>query len=135
MKIHSKEEMKKWTLDFFRGLSQGAVVSLDGDLGAGKTQMVQWIGEDLGLEKAITSPTFDLVHCYDTEKGPLRHLDLYRLEDPREIEALNYEDYFYPEDGFTFIEWAKKAEDYLPAGLITVKIEKGPGEEREVQVL
>ena len=132
MKIQSKEEMKKWTLEFFRTLPSGAVVSLEGDLGAGKTQMVQWIGQALGVQKPIPSPTFDLVHTYKTPRGPLRHLDLYRLETPREIEALDYEDYFYPENGYTFIEWAKKAGPYLPKDLITLTILKGPGEEREV---
>lgn len=132
MNIHSKEEMKKWTLDFFKALPPGTVVALEGDLGAGKTQMVQWIGQLLGVKKPITSPTFDLVHTYMTPRGPLRHLDLYRLEDPREIEALDYEDLFYPENGFTFIEWPNKAEEYLPKDRLTLTLIKGTGEEREV---
>lgn len=134
MHIDNKEQMKAWVLDFFKGLKVGSVVALDGDLGAGKTQMVQWIGRALGLEEAITSPTFDLIHRYETDQGPLYHLDLYRLEVPEEIEDLNYEEAFYPTEGWTFVEWPERARDYLPPNTIWLSIQKGMGEEREVEV-
>lgn len=132
MKIKDQKEMEAWTLSFFSQLKEGSVVGLDGDLGAGKTQMVRWIARFLGWTGPVTSPTFDFIHTYPTDHGPLRHLDLYRLTSESEVEAIDYEEAFYPEAGWTFIEWPERALSYLPRDLIWVKIEKGPGEEREV---
>lgn len=115
-------------------LQAGDVVRLDGDLGAGKTQFVQWIGESLGVTSPITSPTFSLLQSYDSANGKIYHLDLYRLEDPQEIEGLDYEEYFYSETAITFIEWAERVEDYLPSDYIHLEIVKGKGEEREIIV-
>lgn len=134
MHIENIEQMKAWTLAFLEGLEPGAVVALDGDLGAGKTQMVRWIARALGVEGWITSPTFDLIHAYETDRGPLYHMDLYRLEEPEEIEDLNYEEAFYSDHGLAFVEWPDRAGDYLPPHTIWVSITKGEGEEREVDI-
>ncbi len=134
MYIKNEEAMKKWAFKFAHSLKQPAVVSLKGDLGAGKTRIVQWIGQAMGSSDRISSPTFDLIHIYKSERGPIRHLDLYRLEDQEEIEELDYEEAFFPESGFTFIEWADKAKDYLPENMIEVSIKKGQDQEREVEV-
>ena len=102
-----------------QSLPAGSVILLEGDLGAGKTTLVQGIGEGLGIEDAIVSPTFTLINEYPEGRIPLYHLDLYRLK-PAEVEALNLESYW---DGVEFplglvaIEWAErlpyKPESYL----------------------
>lgn len=93
-----------------RSLPAGSVILLEGDLGAGKTTLVQGIGEGLGIADPIVSPTFTLINEYLEGRIPLYHLDLYRLE-PSEVEALNLESYW---EGFEFplgivaIEWAER---------------------------
>ncbi|MDD7542646.1 MAG: tRNA (adenosine(37)-N6)-threonylcarbamoyltransferase complex ATPase subunit type 1 TsaE [Peptoniphilaceae bacterium] len=134
MHIQNEKEMRVWAEQFAQTLKPGDVVSLVGDLGAGKTRLVQWICAFFNGKEPVTSPTFQLVNRYHTDIGYVNHLDLYRLEDPSEIEALDYEELFDPQDGITLIEWADHARDYLPSKLICVEIEKGDGEEREVHV-
>lgn len=64
-------------------LPQGALVALQGPLGAGKTTLVRFLAEALGFEWRVTSPTYTLIHTYPTPEGPLVHADLYRLKDPK----------------------------------------------------
>jgi tRNA threonylcarbamoyladenosine biosynthesis protein TsaE len=91
-------------------LPAGSVVLLEGDLGAGKTTLIQGIGEGLGIEDAIVSPTFTLINEYPEGRIPLYHLDLYRLE-PSQVEALNLESYWDGVEctlGIVAIEWAER---------------------------
>lgn len=91
-------------------LPAGSVILLEGDLGAGKTTLVQGIGEGLGITDAIVSPTFTLINEYTEGRIPLYHLDLYRLE-PAEVEALNLESYWEGIEvppGLVAIEWAER---------------------------
>lgn len=93
-----------------QSLPAGSVILLAGDLGAGKTTLVQGIGEGLGITDAIVSPTFTLINEYTEGRLPLYHLDLYRLE-PQEVEALNLESYWEGIEiplGIVAIEWAQK---------------------------
>lgn len=118
------EDLNK--LDKFAGIlasqiKEGDVFSLDGDLGAGKTTLVQMVGKRLGIDDYITSPTFSLVNIYEADMN-FYHLDLYRLEREEELEAIDFETYFYP-DGVTFIEWAIRVKNYLPEDMIELKID------------
>lgn len=117
---------------FAKELKSGDVVNLIGDLGAGKTTFVQSIGKFFNISDLISSPTFSIVNIYEGDFR-VNHLDLYRLNDPSEIEALDFETYFYPE-GITFIEWGEKAKDYLPEDMIELKIEDF-GEGRRIEFL
>jgi tRNA threonylcarbamoyladenosine biosynthesis protein TsaE len=102
-----------------RSLPPGTVILLEGDLGSGKTTLVQGIGEGLGISNAIVSPTFTLISEYSDGRIPLYHLDLYRLS-PNEVGSLYPEMYWegqeYP-PGITAIEWADRLpycpDDYL----------------------
>lgn len=134
MYIASKQAMQEWSERFAHTLRSGDVVSLEGTLGAGKTQVVQWIAHALGADRPASSPTFSLVNHYRTPNRDLYHLDLYRLESPNELEDIDYETYFYPEEAITFLEWAEKAKDYLPHGMMHVRIVVKEGEAREVSV-
>lgn len=104
-------------------LCAGDVLSLEGDLGAGKTTFVQALAKTMDIKDTVTSPTFSIANFYEGST-PLWHLDLYRLDTPEELEDIGYEDYFYPEDAITCIEWAEKAGHYLPKGLLTLRIKK-----------
>ena len=84
----------------------GWVIGLEGDLGAGKTQLVKGIARGLGITEPVTSPTFTLV-CEYEGKLPLHHLDFYRLENDEQILGAGLEPYFSPE-GITVIEWVNR---------------------------
>ena len=91
-------------------LPPGSVILLKGDLGSGKTTLVQGIGEGLGITEPIVSPTFTLINEYTEGRLPLYHLDLYRLE-PVEVTALHLETYWEGVEfplGIVAIEWAER---------------------------
>ena len=93
-----------------KSLPPGAILLLKGDLGAGKTTLVQGIGEGLGITDAIVSPTFTLINEYPEGRIPLYHLDLYRLE-PEEVRSLYLEQYWEGREfplGIVAIEWPER---------------------------
>lgn len=120
-KIDNLDELKRFASLLSYNIEEGDVFSLVGDLGAGKTTLVQMIGKYLGVDDYITSPTYSIVNVYDGD-FEIYHLDLYRLEDPSELESLDYEEYFYPA-GVSFIEWASKGGDFLPEDMIVLEIQ------------
>ena len=101
---------------------KGDIYCLIGDLGVGKTVFSKGFAKGLGIEEAITSPTFTIVQVYDGEK-PLYHFDMYRIEDPDELEMIGYEDYFYGE-GVCLVEWANNVEDVIPKEAKWIYIDK-----------
>jgi tRNA threonylcarbamoyladenosine biosynthesis protein TsaE len=90
-------------------LGAGDVVLLVGELGSGKTALTQGIGAGLAVEGPINSPTFTIVKEY-SGRLPLYHFDLYRIEEPEELFALGFEEYFGG-DGVAVVEWAEHGED------------------------
>jgi tRNA threonylcarbamoyladenosine biosynthesis protein TsaE len=105
-------------------LRPGDVVLLNGDLGAGKTTMVQGIGMALGTRERAQSPTFSLVIDTPLADGVLlRHIDLYRLDDPAELEALGFEDLISDDSAITFIEWPERAIELLPDRYLLIDLQ------------
>ncbi|MBD2184247.1 tRNA (adenosine(37)-N6)-threonylcarbamoyltransferase complex ATPase subunit type 1 TsaE [Planktothrix sp. FACHB-1355] len=93
-----------------QSLQAGSVILLEGDLGAGKTTLVQGIGEGLGILDAIVSPTFTLVNEYPEGRLPLYHLDLYRLS-AAEVDSLHPETFWEGVEvplGIVAIEWSER---------------------------
>ncbi|MCP6758558.1 MAG: tRNA (adenosine(37)-N6)-threonylcarbamoyltransferase complex ATPase subunit type 1 TsaE [Fischerella sp. CENA71] len=116
-------------------LSANSVILLKGDLGAGKTTLVQGIGEGLGITEPIVSPTFTLINEYTTGRLPLYHLDLYRLE-PQEVAGLNLEIYwegFEVAPGIVAIEWADRM-FYQPHSYLTLHLSHEDQGNRQVEV-
>ena len=108
-------------------IEPGAVVGLIGDLGSGKTCLVQAVCEALGVCEHVTSPTFILVNEYagrDAHNQPLSiyHFDLYRLLGEEELLDLGSDDYFYG-DGVCLVEWADMAASLLPTGTTMISIQ------------
>ena len=87
-------------------LRAGDVVALAGDLGAGKTTLARGILAGLGHDGEVASPTFPIVIPYDTLRLPAWHVDLYRIEDPAEIEELALDEAL--EDGALIVEWPER---------------------------
>jgi tRNA threonylcarbamoyladenosine biosynthesis protein TsaE len=113
-------------------LSAGDVVLLVGDLGAGKTAFVRGLAEGLGIGgDEVSSPTFTLVQEYRRGRLRLIHADLFRLNDPREIEDLGLDE--LAADGVLAIEWAEKL-PRPPEAAIQVRIAHGDGNTRTIIV-
>lgn len=102
-------------------LTAGDLVSLTGDLGAGKTLFVQGVAKGLGIEDRVTSPTFTLIQEYEGGRLPLYHMDVYRITSPMEMEDLGYEEYFYGQ-GATFVEWGNLIAKLLPEEFLKIHI-------------
>ena len=102
-------------------LKPGTVVALCGDLGAGKTRLVQSVMETLGVDRAnVSSPTFVLVQEYQAD-FPVYHMDVYRLKDVDEFIELGATELLFGE-GVCLIEWAERVEEILPPDLLVIRI-------------
>lgn len=113
-------------------LRAGAVLLLFGDLGAGKTAFVRGLAEGLGVPRDdVSSPTFTLVQEYRGGRLPLFHVDLYRLNNPREIDDLGLEE--IADDGVLAIEWAEKL-PAPPREAIEVRITDNGGDLRTIEI-
>lgn len=96
-----------------RALPPGAVVTLEGELGAGKTTLAKAIVRGLGVEEPASSPTYSLVHHYHGRRGPVYHLDCYRLRDPDEAADLDWETLLRDGDA-VIVEWPERAGAWVP---------------------
>ncbi len=96
-----------------KAIQPGMVIYLEGDLGAGKTTLTRGILRGLGYNGRVKSPTYTLVESYTVSNLYLYHFDLYRFADPAEWEDAGFRDHFNPQT-VCLIEWADKAENFLP---------------------
>ncbi len=99
-------------------LEAGDVITLEGDLGAGKTTFTKGIARGLGITKTVNSPTFTIIKEYQGTM-PLYHMDVYRLKDSDE--DLGFDEYFEG-DGVTVVEWAHLIEDQLPLEYLQIQL-------------
>jgi tRNA threonylcarbamoyladenosine biosynthesis protein TsaE len=102
-------------------LGDGAVICLTGELGTGKTCLVQGVGTGLGVVDRITSPTFTLINEYRGGRLTLYHVDLYRIVDAKAALAFGLDDYLYGE-GVCAIEWAERVREAWPDELLLVSL-------------
>ncbi len=103
----------------------GEVITLYADLGCGKTVLAQGIAKGLGIDEYVNSPTFTIVQIYEGGRLPFYHFDVYRIEDPEEMQEVGFDDYIFGQ-GVCMIEWAELIEDILPDHAIRITIEKDP---------
>ena len=115
-------------------LDAGAVVTLDGDLGAGKTHFTQGLAAALGVAQAVTSPTFNLVVEYTDGRLPLYHFDLYRLEHAYELEDTGIFDVLGYE-GACLLEWGEQFQDELCDEYLSVVISRDADDENKRTVV
>ena len=118
----SVEETQGCAAALAKVVSPGSVVTLDGDLGAGKTHFTQGLALALGIAEPVTSPTFNLVAEYTDGRIPLYHFDLYRLDSPDQLEDLAFYEYMEG-DGASCVEWASKFPEEMPEDRLEIFIE------------
>ena len=133
----SPEETQQLGRELAAELVAGDVIALTGNLGSGKTCMIQGICRGLGVCDYVNSPTFVLANEYEGVLGgqPITvfHLDLYRLTRRTELEDLGAEEYFYGQ-GICLVEWADRAEGLLPLNRRDVQLEYLGDDQRRVTV-
>ena len=126
---NSEEETKLCAQRFARQLQAGDIVFLKGDLGAGKTTFVKGLVQGFKISpKKVNSPTFVLMNYYKG-KLPIYHFDLYRLDNPKAIETLDFDEYFYG-DGISLIEWPQYLGELKPKQYYLVEFQHRSENER-----
>lgn len=125
------EETRILGSEFIRNVRAGTVLSLIGDLGAGKTEFVKGLALGLGIDSEVTSPTFTILHEYRGGRLPLFHMDFYRLREERELDEIGFDEYLQA-GGVCAIEWGDKFPDRLPPDSLKVFFNIGGGDRREI---
>ncbi|MCX7904648.1 MAG: tRNA (adenosine(37)-N6)-threonylcarbamoyltransferase complex ATPase subunit type 1 TsaE [Caloramator sp.] len=135
MKImsHSQDMTLEIGYKIAKLLNKGDVISLNGDLGAGKTHLVKGLAKGLEVQEDITSPTFTIVNEY-YGKMPLYHFDVYRISDITELYEIGFEEYIYGE-GVSIVEWGNLVEELLPDYTIKINIKILDDNTREIEIL
>ena len=123
-KSYSPEETEQIAFEFSKTLSGGQVITLDGDLGAGKTAFVRGIAVGLGITDMVSSPTFTIVNEYRKGKIPLFHFDVYRITSEEEMYDIGWDDYI-SQNAVVVVEWASNIEQlFSDDGIIRIEITK-----------
>ncbi len=105
--------------------SKKPIILLKGNLGAGKTTLTKYILKALGVTEPVTSPTFNIVSTYETEKGlSINHFDLYRIKTIDELFEIGFEEYL-DSGNYCLIEWPEIAEPLYPVEVLRVSIHSG----------
>ena len=114
-------------------LKAGDVVVLEGELGAGKSELARGIARGLGVTETVTSPSFTILNVYESGRCPLYHFDWYRLESEEELYELGMDEYLGG-DGIAVVEWAERCPDAVPENVLRIRLEVTGGESRRITV-
>lgn len=140
MRIAGPEQMKGWAADFASKIEskdgRTKVVTLSGGLGAGKTTFAQAFAKALGVEEDVTSPTFVIEKIYQLKEQRferLIHIDAYRLESSRELEALGFKELLQDPGNLILIEWPERVPELIPSDATRVRFDIH-GDERTISI-
>ena len=120
IECNSVDETQKFAFEFSKTIEMGSIISLNGDLGAGKTTFAQGFAQGLGVKQHVGSPTFKLVSEYYGEKMKLFHVDCYRLSGIEDFLNMGGENLLLPKSGVCLFEWASIIEGVLPDNTIII---------------
>lgn len=129
------KQTEEFAKQFASTLVGGEVITLNGDLGAGKTTWTQYLAKSLGINVPVTSPTFTLMNEYLDGRLKLYHFDMYRIEDADELAETGLTEYFGNADSVCIIEWAENILSALPHNRIDITVTKLGETKREYQII
>ena len=129
IQLNSLEQTRRFAACLAGFLTPGMVLCLTGDLGAGKTTFTQALAAALGVSEPVTSPSFTIVHEYHSGRYPIYHMDVYRIENPTELEDFGFDEYF-ADKALVVVEWGERVEALLPESRIHMGLYRA-GEENQ----
>lgn len=118
----SAAETRKLGEQLAEKLKAGDVILLEGELGAGKSELARGIARGLGVAETVTSPSFTILNVYESGRLPLYHFDWYRLESAEELFELGMDEYLGG-DGIALVEWPGKCPEAIPEDHLLIGIE------------
>lgn len=118
---HSAAETRELGQRLAKELKAGDVVLLEGELGAGKSELARGAAKGLGVQETVTSPSFTILNVYESGQVPLYHFDWYRLESSEELYELGMDEYLGG-DGIALVEWPGRCPDAVPAAHLLIRI-------------
>ncbi|QTE68215.1 tRNA (adenosine(37)-N6)-threonylcarbamoyltransferase complex ATPase subunit type 1 TsaE [Clostridiales bacterium] len=113
-------------------LRPGDVLLLEGDLGAGKSELTRGIAKGLGVAETVTSPSFTILNVYESGRCPLYHFDWYRLESSEELYELGMDEYLGG-DGIAVVEWPGRCPDAVPESAVRIRMTAAGENERLIE--
>ena len=131
MITHSAAETRAFGARLAARLQPGDTVLLEGELGAGKSELARGIARGLGVRGPVPSPSFTILNVYDEGRCPLYHFDWYRLGDPEEIAQMGLDE-MLGGDGVALIEWSERGADFLPRRALKISLRTLGENEREI---
>lgn len=120
--VLNEEELREWGRELGQASVPPLLITLTGDLGAGKTTLAQSICEGYGVTEPVTSPTYALVHRYTAPRSAVYHVDLYRLDDPLQLTNIGWDD-ILSERALVIVEWPERAGWRMPADHLPIDID------------
>ncbi|MHA3054719.1 tRNA (adenosine(37)-N6)-threonylcarbamoyltransferase complex ATPase subunit type 1 TsaE [Acinetobacter sp. ANC 4633] len=134
LSLASEQDTQRLAQALADHFSQG-VIYLMGDLGAGKTTLTRYFLQKLGHKGAVKSPTYTLVEPYQIAEHAVFHFDLYRLNDPYELELMGIRDYLETPNALFIFEWPSKGGDEIPDADLSIEILKNEDDELQRSVI
>lgn len=129
--IPSLDKIADAACKFINHIGENRVFAFYGGMGAGKTTFIKAICEQLGVQDAVTSPTFAIVNEYASDMGPIYHFDFYRIKNQGEVMDLGFDEYAHS-GNLCLMEWPELIEELLPEHTINVRIEETENGMRKV---
>jgi tRNA threonylcarbamoyladenosine biosynthesis protein TsaE len=123
----TERELADWGERLGRQIDPPLMITLTGELGAGKTTLARAICAGYGVREDVTSPTFAIVHEYSAPKSPVFHIDLYRTNGPQELQNIGWDD-IVEADALILLEWPERARGLLPADHLPIELRHVEGD-------